>query len=143
MDHSVLVGVLESEGRFPGNAERVFERQLPFASQSMSEAFAFHEGHGEPELARSFSGIVDRQDMRVLEPCGEADLSLEPVGSETGCEFRMQDFESDRPVVLEIMREEHRGHPAAPKLTPERVVACQAAFEESSKVWHPIPATGD
>ena len=72
----------------------------------------------------------------MLESCGEADLSLEPVGSEAGCEFRMENLERDRPVVLEIVREEHRGHPAAPKLTPERVVACQAAFEENSKVWH-------
>ena len=57
----------------------------------------------------------------MLQPRGEPDLALEPLGTEGGGELGMQHLERDRPVVPEVPGEEDRGHPPAPELALERV----------------------
>ena len=46
---------------------------------------------------------------RVLEPGGEPDLALEPLGAEQGGEVGMEHLERDRPVVLQVPGEVDHG----------------------------------
>jgi hypothetical protein len=41
--------------------------------------------------------------MGMLEPRGEADLALEPLGAEGGGELGQQDLEGDGAVVAEVV----------------------------------------
>ena len=57
----------------------------------------------------------------MLEPGGEADLALEPLGAERGGELGEQDLERDRAVVPEVLGQVDHGHAAAPELALEGV----------------------
>ena len=69
------------------------------------------------------------EDVRVLESGGEADLALEPVGPERGGQLGVEHLERDRAVVLEVLGQEHGGHPPAPELALERVARAQAVLK--------------
>ncbi len=68
---------------------------------------------------------VHREDVRVLEPSGEQDFSLEALGAEHGGEFAVEHFERHRAVVLQVVGEVDRGHAAAAQLSLEAVVIGQ------------------
>ena len=82
-------------------------------------------------------GVVDREDVGVLEPGGELDLALEALGAERGGQLGMEDLERDRPVVLQVVGEIDRGHAPAPELALERVAvpkACASVVGRSATV---------
>jgi hypothetical protein len=51
------------------------------------------------------------------------DLGEEPVGSDDGRQLRAQDLDRDLAVVLEVLRQIHRGHAALPELALDLVAA--------------------
>jgi hypothetical protein len=57
------------------------------------------------------------------------DLHHEPLGAEYGRELGFEDFDRDVPVVLEILREVDRGHPAGAELALEAVSVGQRGCE--------------
>ena len=64
----------------------------------------------------------------MLQPGGELDLALEPLGAERGGQLGVEHLERDRPVVPEVLGEVDRGHAAAAELALEPVAIRQAAF---------------
>ena len=133
VDHAVLVGVLEGLRRLARDPERIVQRELPLAAQPVAEALALDVGHGEPELARGLAGVVDRQDVGMLEPGGELDLALEALGAERGGELGVQDLERDRAVVLQVLREVDRGHAPTAERALDRVAVGQAVWSCSRR----------
>ena len=65
----------------------------------------------------------------MLQPGGEPDLALEPLGPEGGGELGVEHLERDRAVVPEVLGEVDRGHAAAAELALERVAALQRFTE--------------
>ena len=118
---AVLVGVVERAGGLAGDAERVVHRELALAAEPVAEALALDERHGEPEPAGGLARVVDGQDVGMLEPGGEPDLALEPLGAERGGELGEQDLEGDRAVVAEVVGQVDDGHAAAAELALEGV----------------------
>jgi hypothetical protein len=125
----MLVGILECPGRFVRDAERELDRELVLAAQPVAERLALDERHGEPELAGRFAGVVDGEDVGVLQACGEADLALKPLRAERESQLRVQHFERHGPVVPEVLSEIDRSHPAASKLALELVSVAQGGGE--------------
>ena len=117
----MVVGVVEGAGGLDRDAERVVERELALAAEPVAEALALDEGHGEPEPASGLARIVDGQDVGMLQPGGEADLALEPVGAERGGELGEEDLERDGAVVAEVVRQVDDGHAAAAELALDGV----------------------
>jgi hypothetical protein len=68
---------------------------------------------------------MDGQDVGVLEPGGEPDLALEPLGTERLGQIGMEDLERDRPVVPHVVGEIDRRHAAAPQLAVQHVPVAQ------------------
>ena len=88
---------------------------------------ADHEAH-EAELAptlrerdRIVRQLVDGQDVRVLEPRGEADLALEALGAEHMGQLGVQHLERDRAVVPEVLRQVDHGHATPAELELDTV----------------------
>ena len=75
------------------------------------------------------AGIVDTEDVRVLQPRGESNLLLEAIGAKGGGEIGVQDFERDRSIVPEIVSEKDRGEAAATELALDAVLAGQRFFQ--------------
>ena len=52
----------------------------------------------------------------MLEPGGGLDLAQKALRAEHRAKFGVEHLERDRPLVLEVAREVHGGHAAAPEL---------------------------
>ena len=50
--------------------------------------------------------------MRVLEVCCGLDLRQEPLRADHCSQVRLKDLQRDLSLVLEVIRQVHRGHPA-------------------------------
>ena len=101
--------------------------------QPFPQALSLDPGHhvvqeirADPARARDLARIDQSQDVGVLEVGGDADLAQEPFGAEHGSELGMQHLECHGAIVLEILRQVDRGHPAASKLTLDGVAAGEA-----------------
>lgn len=67
------------------------------------------------------------------------DLANEPVGTETSGQFGAQDFDGHLAVVLQVLRQIHRSHPAVSQLALEVIVIAQGFGEPSRNVGHGAP----
>jgi hypothetical protein len=123
VDDAMLMGVVQRLRRLPRDPERVVKRELPLAPKPVAQTLALDERHGEPQVPGGVTGVVDREDVRMLQPGGEADLALEALGTEHVGQLGVKHLEGDRAVVLEVGGEEHRGHAAAAELAEEGVAA--------------------
>jgi hypothetical protein len=134
VDDAVLVGVVEGAGGLAGDLDGVVHRELPLSPEALTERLALHERHGEPELAGGLARVVDGEDVGMLEPGREADLALEPVGTERSGELGQEHLERYRPVVLDVVGEKDRGHPAAPQLTLEDVAIAKGSSQPGGEI---------
>ena len=75
----------------------------------------------------------------MLQVRGDADFAQEPFGAQRGGHFGMEDLEGDRPIVLEVVSEEHRRHTATSHLTLEPVGAGESILEQPAEVGHGCP----
>ena len=69
--------------------------------------------------------------MRVLEASGEADFLLEAVGAERRRNLWMKNLQRDRPVVPEVVSEEHGGKATASQLAVDTIVPCELIGERA------------
>src|SRR5262245_33034666 len=125
MNHALPVGIVERSSRFARNAHGLDDRQLPLAANAIAQALAGDERHREPELAVGLAGIVNAEDVRMLQASRQPDLLLEAIGSEGRRDFRVKDLQRHRTVVTTVLREIDRRKPAAPELTVNRVLLGQ------------------
>ena len=72
----------------------------------------------------------------MLQARGEPDLALVALGTERGGELRVEHLEGHRPVVLEVLGEEDRGHAAAAELALEGVPVPQAFPQRRYRIGH-------
>ena len=80
--------------------------------------------------------------MGVLKPGREPDLPLEALRAERGGKLGMEHLEGHRAIVLQIPRQEHRGHPAPAQLALEHVAARQPVLEADAEVGHGVSSVG-
>jgi hypothetical protein len=123
------VGVVEGVGGLARDPKRVGDRELPLARQALPQGLAVHERHREPELAVGVARVEHGENVRVLEPGREPDLSEEPLGAERPSELGVQDLEGDGAVVAEVVRAVDRRHAAAAELGVETVAAGEGLRE--------------
>ena len=89
MNDAAAVRVIQAIGDLARDAQCLGERQPP-AVQPLAQRFPFDERHREPEIPAGFAGIMDRQDVRMLQPCDQHDFLLKALGAEDGCKLGMQ-----------------------------------------------------
>jgi len=72
----------------------------------------------------------------VLEPCGDLDLALEPLPDLLRRPIRMNRLDRDRPVVLAVLCQVDRSHPALAEHSLELVAVAQLFVESLMWVEH-------
>ena len=153
VDHAFPVGVTQGLDRLAGDPQRLFDRQHALAAKALPQALAPDVGHGEPEAAGALAGVIDREDVRVVETGGEADLTLEPLGAERGPEIGIEHLQRDEPVVLQVAGEIHGGHAATAEHALQEISVAERFGEQIGGVGHarfglgngrnlPCPAAG-
>ncbi len=129
MDHSVVVGVLERAPDLVRDPERVVYRKLLLAVEPFPERLALDERHDVVEQAAGLPRVVQRQNVGVLERRGDLDLAEEPLAAQDGGQLGLQQLDGDVAVVLQVLREEDRRHPAFAKLPFDPVPVSQRRRE--------------
>ena len=125
----LLVRMFECARDFARDAQRVVDRQLPFALKACPQGLAAHIRHDVIQQSIGRARIEQRQNVRMLQFRRRLDLAQEPLGAECRAEIRMQDLDGDIAFVLEIVREENSGHTAGAKFAVDAVAVGECAGE--------------
>ncbi len=128
--------VVQGPEHFGRDAERLLDRELLLAREPLPEGLALDKGHREPELARRLARIVNREDVRMLEPGGQLDLPLEPLGAERGRQLGMEHLQGDGSLVANVLGQVDGGHPAPAELALEPIAIRQTACKLLALVSH-------
>jgi hypothetical protein len=121
VDHPVLVRVLDRSSDLLRDRQGLLDAELLVAGQPVPQRLAPDVGQDIPQEALVLAGGDEGEDVRVVEPRGELDLTEKPVSAEHRGQLRAQDFEGDVPVKLEVVCEVDGGHAALTQLTVEAV----------------------
>ena len=91
--------------------------QAALSCEERAEIRAVDVAHGDVEHSVGVAGLVDGNDVRVLELRGTAPLLLESLPEAlVGRELGSEDLEGDLPVVPDLVREVDDAHPAPAEL---------------------------
>ena len=118
----MAVGVAQRVGDLARDLERGVQRELLLAREPAPQRLPLHVGHDVVEEAPRVTGVVERQDVGVVEPGGGLDLAQEPVRAHLGGQLRAQHLERHPPVVPEVLGQEHHRHAPCAQLTVDAVV---------------------
>jgi hypothetical protein len=72
----------------------------------------------------------------VIEPGRDLDLAKEPLGAKGCGDGSFKHLEGDTAVMLEVMGEVNRGHPATAELSLERVTVLERLAQSDHGVGH-------
>ena len=136
VDDALGVGMLQRVGDFTRDAQRVGNRQLSLAFEALAERLAAHERHHVVQQGVGFTGIEQRQDVRMLQPRRGADLGEEAFATEGRTKIGMQHLDGDIALVPQIMREVHGGHAAGAEFALDAVAVGEGGGKPSGDVAH-------
>ncbi len=134
--HPMPMRIVERGRHVPRDLQGVLDRQLLLPIESLTQRLALDVGHDIIEEIASLAGVVQWDDVRMVEPCRDLDLAEKPLGSQGGGQFGMQNLESDEPVVLDIPGQEDGRHAAATELPLERVAVLESSNESRGRERH-------
>ena len=97
------------------------------------------ERHHVEQERVGLPGVVQRQDVRVLQVGGGLDLGEEAVGADHRGELGLEHLESDLPVMAEVLGQVHRGHAALAQLALNAVAVGEGGGEVLSGHWPSWP----
>ena len=72
----------------------------------------------------------------MREPGRDLDLPQEPLGADRGRQVGLQHLEGDLPLVLAVVREVDRRHPAAAEYARQRVALRQRCLQVLGDIGH-------
>jgi hypothetical protein len=126
-----LLAMRVVEGR--SNGARVVHRfvngELMFAIQSLAKRLALYVGHHVIKEAVCFPGIVQSEDVRMVETRRDFYFAEKTIRPERRGKLRMQHLESDHTLVLAVLSEIDGRHAPAAKLAVDGVRIGQRAAE--------------
>ena len=132
--HALGMGEGERVGDLDQDADRLVHGELALAGQAVAQALPLHVGHHVIEEALGLAGVEQRQDVRVLEPGGDADLAGEPLGAQGGGELGAEHLDRDLAIVLEVISQEHGRHAALAELALDAVGGAESLLELVAQV---------
>ena len=132
MDDALGVRVREGRRELLRDPHRLGDRKLLLTPQSRAQRLALDVRHDVVQAGAAlatlgnpgtrFTRIEQRQNVWMLQPRRYPDLGEETFGPEPGAELRVQHLDRDPPLVLEVDREIHGCHAAAPELALDAVL---------------------
>jgi len=111
------------------DARRLAPRERALG-ESLPERCAAHVRHRvEGQLAGRRAGGEHGNDVRILERRRELDLAREPFGRERGRELGSEHLHDDIAAERFVACDEDPAHPAAAKLSDDRVVGAECGLQ--------------
>ncbi len=113
VDESTRVRCVQGGCDLPGDRDGLFLRQRPRCEQLL-ELGALDVAHGDVQLAGDLAGVVDGDDVRVVDRGGQPRLAQEPLAEALVLgELGGEDLQRDQPLEREIVGAVDDSHPAA------------------------------
>jgi hypothetical protein len=136
VNHAARMGVVQRRSNPPGDLDGFFNRQLPLLNEPLPQGLALYVRHHIVELRSDATRVQQRQDVRVLQSSRYADFPEEAIVAQDGSQLGSQQFEGDRPVVPEVLRQVHCRHAALPQLALDTISIAQGVQEICRWVAH-------
>ena len=136
MHDIVAVRIAQRVCHCTGDRDGIFDRELLFPIEAVTQRLARHVRHDVVEQAVRLSRVVQREDVGMTEARGGFDLPEKPLPPEGGRELRRQHLDGHRATVLQVLSEIDRGHSPAPELALDRVTAGEGGLNVGEEVGH-------
>ena len=111
--------------------------------EPLAQGLALDVGHDVVHQAVHLVGVVQRKDVRVVQPGGDLDLVQETAGADLLGQVGTQYLDRDVAVVLEVVGEEDPRHPALAQLALEAVPGRERRAEALDQPSHDRPPQPD
>jgi len=115
------VRVVESLRNITGKVQGLLQRQPTVTVDPFPERLPLHVRHHVVEESVSFSGIMKRKDVRVVQAGGDLDLTQETLLAHRRRQLRKQHLERHLATVLGVHNQVDNRHATLPQLPLERV----------------------
>ncbi len=133
---AVAVRVGEGVAHIAQDPHRVAHGQLALVGDASAQRLARDVRHDVVEQVALRSGGEQRDDMRVLQRGGKANLALEPLRAHPGRQLGWQHLHHHLPAEPHFVGEEHAAHAAAAQLALDAVGVSQRRLQAFSKLSH-------
>ena len=130
---TVAVRVVECGTNFLCDAQRVVDGQLLLAVQPVAQRSTRHERGDVIQGAARLARVYQRNDVRMRQPRGDADLAQEPLLADRGAEFLLQNLDRDLAPVLPLLGEMHGGHATVAEQSLYRVTVSEGCLESERR----------
>jgi len=136
MNHTATVGIGKGVRHFPGDLQGVFQGKLFLPIQPVPQGLPIHLGHHEVKDALRLAGIIQGQDVGVVETGGDFDFAKEPLRPQSRCQLRLQDLDGHLATVLTVFCEVHCGHTALAQFPNDRIPVGKGRVESADHFRH-------
>ncbi len=143
VDDLAFVGVLQRLSRLADDAERVLDGKLVFPDEPVANRLALDEGHHIVEEAVGHPGVVQAEDVGVLELGSDADFAEETVGTDGGRQLRLEHLDGHHALVLRVAGQVDEGHPALTQQALHVVMAGQGFPQSFQLIGHGHSGKGE
>ena len=130
------VGVGECVADLAGNPEGVVNPELVLARYAITQRLSLDERHDVVEVPAGRAGVVEREDMWMLQLRGGANLAQESIGADRGSDVGAQHLDRHESTVLEVAREVDGCHPATTKLPVDLIPVRKRCSQAVERVRH-------
>src|SRR6185436_19059239 len=111
VNESTRVRVAQGIGHLSHDLDRLVQRERPFPLQPAAQRFPLDIGHDVVEETAGFSGVMDRQNVRMGKLGGDFDFSDEAIGAEDLAQLGLEHLESHRASMLAVVSQKYDRHP--------------------------------
>src|SRR5713226_4645954 len=104
--------------------------------QPLPQRLALHKRHDVIQQTGGLARVEQREDMRMAELGGEADLTEEALGAQHGGQLGAQDLDGHAPLVFPVLCEVDGRHPPVAQLALDRVAIGERSPKSIERVGH-------
>src|SRR4029434_8547063 len=97
--------------------------------QPLPQRFPVHVRHDVVEQVPGLPRIVERDDMRMVEPRRDLDFPQETLRTQARPKLRMPHRQGPLAIVLDVVRKVDRGHAAAPDFPLDAIAVSHCGAE--------------
>jgi hypothetical protein len=131
VDDVVRVGIGQRVGDFPGQPDRLLDRERLIPRHPLPQRLALDQRHDVEQEPFGVARVMQGENVGMVELGGGADLTQEAITAQGGGQFRPQHLDRHLAIVSQVVGEIDRGHATLPQFTFNFVAIGEGTLELS------------
>src|SRR5688500_13011430 len=136
MDDAATVCIAQCVGDLAYDPEGIVNRKLFLAVEAVTQRLALDVWHYIVEQPFRFTGIEQREDVRMIQLRRDRNLAEKSFGTQGRGEVRLENFQGNRPIMPEIPCAIHCRHTTPSDFVGEVVPPCESSVQKLKVVLH-------